>query len=166
MKMGKNIQRIDVLAANEGFHDTHQRMVILANFSYRSQKVHIENLKLKKLIYGSLTEAECQIGWAQGLLLFHPYYMRISYQNSLVTQTIYSLNNTPKFVGNKAKWRASKRVFQESKARQNFRKTNISYPGGKKCLFFRNFGVLCFLETPVLRLALLSYLLPGNYQSL
>ena len=32
------------------------------------------------------------------------------------------------FVGNKAKGRISKRVFQESKARQNFRKTNISYP--------------------------------------
>ena len=31
------------------------------------------------------------------------------------------------FVGNKAKGRISKRVFQESKARQNFRKTNISY---------------------------------------
>ena len=27
--------------------------------------------------------------------------------------------------------------------------------GGKKCLFFGNFGVLCFLETPVLRFALL-----------
>ena len=32
------------------------------------------------------------------------------------------------FVGNKAKGRISKRAFQESKARQNFRKTNISYP--------------------------------------
>ena len=31
-------------------------------------------------------------------------------------------------VGNKAKGRISKRVFQESKARQNFRKTNNSYP--------------------------------------
>ena len=31
-------------------------------------------------------------------------------------------------VGNKAKGRISKRVFQESRARQNFRKTNISYP--------------------------------------
>ena len=29
-----------------------------------------------------------------------------------------------KFVGNKAKGRISKWVFQESKARQNFRKTN------------------------------------------
>ena len=28
---------------------------------------------------------------------------------------------------------------------------------GKKCLFFGNFGVLCFLETPVLRFALLPY---------
>ena len=31
-------------------------------------------------------------------------------------------------VGDKAKGRISKRAFQESKARQNFRKTNISYP--------------------------------------
>ena len=29
--------------------------------------------------------------------------------------------------------------------------------GGKKCLFFGNFGVLFFLETPVLRFALLPY---------
>ena len=45
-------------------------------------------------------------------------------------------------------------MFQENKARQIFRKTNIFYllirTGGK-------FGVLCFLETPVLRLALLPY---------
>ena len=31
-------------------------------------------------------------------------------------------------VSNKAKGRISKRVFQENKARQIFRKTNISYP--------------------------------------
>ena len=31
-------------------------------------------------------------------------------------------------VGNKAKERISKRVFQENKARQISRKTNISYP--------------------------------------
>ena len=29
--------------------------------------------------------------------------------------------------------------------------------GVKKCSFFGNFGVLCFLETPVLRFALLPY---------
>ena len=29
--------------------------------------------------------------------------------------------------------------------------------GGKKCLFFGKFGLLCFLETPVLRFALLPY---------
>ena len=33
-----------------------------------------------------------------------------------------------KFVGNKAKGPISKRVFQENKARQVFRKLNISYP--------------------------------------
>ena len=49
----------------------------------------------------------------------------------------------------------------------NFSKTNISYPpnthmhvyisGGKKCLFFVKFDVLCFLVLPVLRFALFSY---------
>ena len=61
------------------------------------------------------------------------------------------------FVGNKAKGRISKWMFQESKARQNFRKSNISLSGGKKCLFFRNFGVFCFLETSILRFALLPH---------
>ena len=65
--------------------------------------------------------------------------------------------STLRIVGKKAKGRISKRVFQESKARQNFRKTNKITSGGKKCLFFGNFGMLCFLETPVLRFALLPY---------
>ena len=39
-------------------------------------------------------------------------------------------------------------MFQENKARQIFWKTNISDPWyAQKCLFFRKFGVLCFLET-------------------
>ena len=63
-------------------------------------------------------------------------------------------NTRPQIVGNKAKGRISKRVFQESKACQNC-VSRVS--GGKKYLFFRNFGVLCFLETPGLRFALLPY---------
>ena len=55
----------------------------------------------------------------------------------------------------------SKRVFQENKARQIFRKSSISYPlcvsGSKKCSFFGEFGVVSFLETPVLRFALSPY---------
>ena len=35
--------------------------------------------------------------------------------------------------------------------------TYVCVSRGKKCLFFRNFDVLCFLETPVLRFALLPY---------
>ena len=70
------------------------------------------------------------------------------------------------FVGNKAKGRISKRVFQENKGSQIFRKMNISYPlirtrtsayQGVKNSFFRKFGVICFLLTPVLRYALLPY---------
>ena len=37
------------------------------------------------------------------------------------------------------------------------RHTCVCVSGGKKCLFFGNFGVFCFLETPVLRFALLPY---------
>ena len=93
-------------------------------------------------------------------------------------KTLYYCYHTPiqidffyKFVGIKALGQISKRVFQENKARQTFRKTNISYvcvsggkkclhvcvSGGKKCSFFGNFGVLCFLEAPVLRITLLPY---------
>ena len=57
---------------------------------------------------------------------------------------------------------------QENKAQQIFRKTNISYPlirtrtyvcvsGDKKCSFFGKFGMICFLETPVLIISLLPY---------
>ena len=53
------------------------------------------------------------------------------------------------FVGNKAKGWISKRIFQENKAPQIFRKMNIS--------FFGKSGVLFFLATPVLGFALLTY---------
>ena len=33
----------------------------------------------------------------------------------------------------------------------------VCVSGDKKCSFFGKFGVLCFLETPVLRFALLRY---------
>ena len=66
-------------------------------------------------------------------------------------------------VGDKAKGRISKRVFQENKARQIFRKRNISYPlirtgayqGVRNVCFSENLA--CFLEIPVLRFALLPY---------
>ena len=35
--------------------------------------------------------------------------------------------------------------------------TCVCVSGGKKCLFFGNFGVLCFPETPILRFALFPY---------
>ena len=50
---------------------------------------------------------------------------------------------------NKEKDQISKRVFQENKARKLSEKRTFS--------FFRKFGELCFLETPVLRFALLFY---------
>ena len=64
------------------------------------------------------------------------------------------------FVSNKVKGQISKRVFQEKKPRQIFRKTNISYSlirtRGKKYSIFGKFDGLCFLETPVLRFTLVS----------
>ena len=40
--------------------------------------------------------------------------------------------------------------------------TYVCVSGGKKCLFFEKFVVLCFLETPVLRF---DELLPANSHS-
>ena len=67
-------------------------------------------------------------------------------------------------VGNKAKGRISKRVFQENRARQVFQKRTFLTPihtrcvsGGKKCSFLGKFGFLCFLQTPVSRLNLWPY---------
>ena len=61
-----------------------------------------------------------------------------------------------KFVGNKAKGRISKPVFQENKARQIFRKTNIFYPlirprtcpyqGVKNVRFSENLACFLFLK--------------------
>ena len=56
----------------------------------------------------------------------------------------------------------SKRVLQENKT-PNFLyflahiPTGICVSGAKKCYFFRKFGVLCFLVTPVLRFTLFPY---------
>ena len=62
------------------------------------------------------------------------------------------------FVGNKAKRRISKRVFQENKARQIFQKTNISYPliwtrmcvyqGVRNVRFSENLAYFLFLKHP------------------
>ena len=81
----------------------------------------------------------------------------LSNQRLLLTKSkmfIY-LSNHPQLAGNKAKGRISKGVFQENKARQIFRKTNISFISNIS--FFGKFGVLCFFEIPLLRFALLSY---------
>ena len=61
-------------------------------------------------------------------------------------------------VGNKAKGRISRRVFQENKACQIFRKTNISYPlirtrtcayqGVRNIRFSENLACLIFLKHP------------------
>ena len=76
------------------------------------------------------------------------------------------------FVSNKAKGRISKRVIQENKVRQIFRNEHFLPPnthvyvyvsGDKKSSLFGKFDVLCFLETPVLRFALLPYYRPSSF---
>ena len=61
-----------------------------------------------------------------------------------------------RFVGNKIKGWISKRVLQENKARQIFRKTNISYPlirtrtyqGVRNVCFSENLACFVFLKHP------------------
>ena len=66
-------------------------------------------------------------------------------------------------VGNKAEVQISKRMFQDNKAHQIFQKTDIFYPLIRTVWEkFEKFDVLCFLETPVLRFALLLYYRRNN----
>ena len=70
-------------------------------------------------------------------------------------------------VGNKAKGRISKRVDGggEFSEKRTFLTPNthtyVCVLGGKKCSFFGKFGVLCFLDTTVLRFALLPHYRPS-----
>ena len=63
-------------------------------------------------------------------------------------------------VGSKAKGQISKRVLQENKARQFFRKTNISYPLREKT---SKFGVLSGTLCPIFSLNKEKYVLKKNY---
>ena len=69
------------------------------------------------------------------------------------------------FVGNKANGRISKRVFQENKTSQVFRKTNISYPlGVQNVRFSENLACFLFLKHPFLDSPF--YLITDDYFSL
>ena len=91
-------------------------------------------------------------------------------QISICNNPIYFSNIRKQMVqtvGGKAKGWISKCVFQKNRVRQMFRKTNILWPlirthtcayqGVRNIRSFRKFGVLCFLETPVLRFTLLPH---------
>ena len=67
-----------------------------------------------------------------------------------------------KFVSNKAKRANLKTGVSRKQSTPNFPKNEYFLPPdthtwGKKCSFLGKCSVLCFLETPVLRLALLPY---------
>ena len=69
-------------------------------------------------------------------------HMKLFFRNANLYSGQYGYigSSLLRIVGNMAKGPISKRVVQ-----------------GKKCSFSGKFGVLCFLETPVLRFALLPY---------
>ena len=61
-------------------------------------------------------------------------------------------------VANKTKLRISKRVFQEAKhAKISEKQTFLTPSYAQARVRIGNFGVLCFLEIPILRFALLPY---------
>ena len=82
---------------------------------------------------------------------------------------VKSLNIEPKFVGNKAKGRLSKRVFQEKQSTPNFPQNEHFFPPdththmyvcileGKKCSLFGKFGELCFSCNTRFGIRLLPY---------
>ena len=64
---------------------------------------------------------------------FQPFHQNYCKNHSSLRKTVANwylrhMHLVLQFVGNKAKGRISERVFHENKARQIFRKTNISYP--------------------------------------
>ena len=79
-------------------------------------------------------------------------------------KSFYKSNNcymSLQLVGNKAKERISKRVFPNNPKNKHFlpsdTRTYVCVSGVKKSSFFGKFGVLCILETPILRFTLLAY---------
>ena len=107
--------------------------------------------------------------WMELQFCVFNFSLRIDFPYFLSNE-MFSDSDYLQLVGNKAKGRISKQVFQENKARQIFRKTNISYPlirtrtyvcvsVGKKCSLFssENLAYFVFLFTSVLRFAFLPY---------
>ena len=79
-------------------------------------------------------------------------------QNGLIVRNFFNPDPgkpAQEFDGHKANGQISKQVFQKKTKRAKFSEKQTL--GGKKCLFFGKFDVLCFLETPVWRFALLPY---------
>ena len=74
---------------------------------------------------------------------------------------VNSFRKKSSYVGNMAKGRIWKPVFQESKAHQiSISKhflPHLCVSEGKKCSFFGKFDVLCFLQAPILRFTLLPH---------
>ena len=134
-------------------------------FYFRNQRDSIIDLSVNVLMFSDvsisyLTIKVCPVKY----LLLRPEgasaCCKIETKNNCV-ESIQVIN----IVSNRAKGWISKRVFQEKKAREISQKTNIpslligtpTYQGVKKFFFFGKFSMLCFLETPVLRSALLLY---------
>ena len=77
--------------------------------------------------------------------------------NTFISDLPFSIDMKLDIVGNKAKGRISKRVFQEVKARQIFRKMNISYPlirtrtyqGVRNVRFSESLACFVFLKHPL-----------------
>ena len=80
------------------------------------------------------------------------YFLYVDSQRQIASETTtftYMCLDIAQLVGNNAKRQISKRVLQENEVHQIL--------GDKECLFFRKFGVLCFLVTPGFRFALFPY---------
>ena len=131
---------------------------VVANFCFpytytENFKVYRENCKSAK----NYQQAESSIKLMKVAIKKEEIFLNsitTEYPNTLIDYLIAKGNN----VGNKAKGRISKRVFQENKARQIFRKTNISYPlirtrtpayqGVRNVPFSENLVCFVFLKHP------------------
>ena len=119
----------------------------VTNIVYRNQATNIKVSKIKKRYVTEIHCHMCPIFFEYLLYIQHRY---CSYMQPLLFETFKRHS--------KAKGRISKRVFQEKKAREIFRKTNIFYPlictrtctyqGVKNVRFSENFTCFLFLKHP------------------
>ena len=141
---------VAIFSLKLSLHRYHLCFIVLDESNQVWPKVS-DNLCIKVLTGTLFHLCLCQVWWIKPKLAWRRSFLMEMCTNTEKPAALY-------FVGNKAKGRISKRVLQEHKARQIFRKTNISkslirtrtraYQGVRNVRFSENLVCFVFLKHP------------------